>query len=405
MNKSEQLIQQDQEFGASNYSPIPVVIEKGKGEFLWDVNGQKYIDMMSAYSAVSLGHSNKKIIQALMQQAKKVSVTSRAMYNDQLPEFNKVLCDISGLDKCIPMNSGAEAVETALKLSRKWAYEVKGVPEDKAIILAASGNFHGRTLGVISLSTEPQYKHHFGPLLPNVKIVNYSDIEDLKQTFQVHGSEIACFILEPIQGEAGIIVPQDGYLKQVRQLCDEYNVLMVVDEIQTGLGRTGKLFCHQHENIKPDLLILGKALGGGLLPVSAVIGKKEILSLFKPGDHGSTFGGNSLSCAVALEALSQINQPEFLNNVQSMGNYLKQELIKNIGLSKSVKDIRGKGLFIGVEFHENVDVKSLIKELLKNGIITKETHEKVIRLAPPLIISKKSLDKAIKVIKKTVDKI
>lgn len=402
MNKSEQLIQQDQEFGASNYSPIPVVIEKGKGEFLWDVNGQKYIDMMSAYSAVSLGHSNKKIIQALMQQAKKVSVTSRAMYNDKLPEFNKILCEISGLDKCIPMNSGAEAVETALKLSRKWAYEVKGVSENKAIIVAASGNFHGRTLGVISLSTEPQYKHNFGPLLPNIKIVNYSDIEDLRKTFQTYGNDIACFILEPIQGEAGIIVPSAGYLKEVRKLCDEYNVLMVVDEIQTGLGRTGKLFCHQHENIVPDLLILGKALGGGLLPVSAVIGKKEVLGLFKPGDHGSTFGGNSLSCAVALEALSQINQVEFLNNVQDLGDYLKEELIKNIGSSKIVKEIRGKGLFIGVEFYEDVDVKGLIKKLLKHGIITKETHEKVVRLAPPLMISKKSLDKAIKIITKLV---
>lgn len=402
MNKSEQLIQQDQEFGASNYSPIPVVIEKGKGEFLWDVNGQKYIDMMSAYSAVSLGHSNKKIIQALMQQAKKVSVTSRAMYNDKLPEFNKILCEISGLDKCIPMNSGAEAVETALKLSRKWAYEVKGVSENKAIIVAASGNFHGRTLGVISLSTEPQYKHNFGPLLPNIKIVNYSDIEDLRKTFQTYGNDIACFILEPIQGEAGIIVPSAGYLKEVRKLCDEYNVLMVVDEIQTGLGRTGKLFCHQHENIVPDLLILGKALGGGLLPVSAVIGKKEVLGLFKPGDHGSTFGGNSLSCAVALEALSQINQVEFLNNVQDLGDYLKEELIKNIRSSKIVKEIRGKGLFIGVEFYEDVDVKGLIKKLLKHGIITKETHEKVVRLAPPLMISKKSLDKAIKIITKLV---
>lgn len=394
-NNTQFNIEKDNQYGAHNYAPLPVVIHKGKNEFLWDVEGKKYIDLMSAYSAVSLGHSNKKISQAVIKQIKTLAVTSRAMHNEKLPAFLEKITSITGMDKALPMNSGAEAVETALKLSRKWGYEVKGIAENEAIIVACQNNFHGRTLGVISMSTEPQYKAGFGPLLPNIEIVPYDNVKALENLFKQKADKIAAFIVEPIQGEAGIVVPKKNYLQKVRALCTQYNVLMVADEIQTGLMRTGALFNVMKHKVKPDLLIMGKALGGGVLPISAVAGIHEVMNVFKPGDHGSTFGGNPLACHVALAALEQLDDVKLEKDVNKLGktslDYLKTALKNN----PLVVDIRGEGLFIGVEFDKNIKGKDIVLELLKQGIITKDTHEQTIRIAPPLTIKKKNLEKAL----------
>ena len=389
-------IEKDNKYGAHNYKPLPIVIQKGKGEYLWDTEGRRYVDLMSAYSAVSLGHSHPKIVKEVVNQVRTLAVTSRAMYNDRLPELLKQLHELTGLDKSIPMNSGAEAVETAIKLARKWGYQVKKVPKDKAIIVACENNFHGRTLGIISMSTEEQYKADFGPLLPGIKIVKYNDIEALTNLFKEYGKEIVGFIVEPMQGEAGIISPHKDYLKQVRKLCNEYNVLLIADEVQTGLMRTGKLFCYMHDNIQPDLLIMGKALGGGVLPISAVSGKEEVLGLFKPGDHGSTFGGNPLACHIALKSLELLSSKKLEKKVNNLGNkaikFLKNEL-KNVSV---VEEIRGKGLFIGIEFKKSLKAKDVVMKLLENQIITKDTHEQTIRIAPPLIIKEKVLMDSLK---------
>ncbi len=389
-------IEKDNKYGAHNYKPLPIVIQKGKGEYLWDTEGRRYVDLMSAYSAVSLGHSHPKIVKEVVNQVRTLAVTSRAMYNDRLPELLKQLHELTGLDKSIPMNSGAEAVETAIKLARKWGYQVKKVPKDKAIIVACENNFHGRTLGIISMSTEEQYKADFGPLLPGIKIVKYNDIEALTNLFKEYGKEIVGFIVEPMQGEAGIISPNKDYLKQVRKLCNEYNVLLIADEVQTGLMRTGKLFCYMHDNIQPDLLIMGKALGGGVLPISAVSGKEEVLGLFKPGDHGSTFGGNPLACHIALKSLELLSSKKLEKKVNNLGNkaikFLKNEL-KNVSV---VEEIRGKGLFIGIEFKKSLKAKDVVMKLLENQIITKDTHEQTIRIAPPLIIKEKVLMDSLK---------
>lgn len=390
-------IEKDEKYGAHNYKPLPIVIAKGKGEYLWDIEGNQYVDLMSAYSAVSLGHSHPKIVKEVIAQVKTLAVTSRALYNNRLPELLEKLHQLTGFDKTIPMNSGAEAVETAMKLARKWAYQVKKIPYNQAIILACENNFHGRTLGVISMSTEAQTKEDFGPLLPGISVVRYDDIDALENEFIVNGANIAAFIVEPIQGEAGIVTPSAGYLKNVRQLCTHYNVLMITDEIQTGLMRTGKLFCYMHDDITPDLVIMGKALGGGVLPVSAVSGIEEVLGLFKPGDHGSTFGGNPLAAQVACKSLELLSDPKLEQRVQKLGDkaieYLKKEL-KNCSV---VKDIRGKGLFIGIEFYKPLKAKEIVIKLLEEKIIAKDTHEQTIRIAPPLIIKEKVLMDCLKI--------
>ena len=397
-------IEKDNKYGAHNYNPLPIVIQKGKGEYLWDMEGRKYVDLMSAYSAVSLGHSHPQIVKEVVKQVKTLAVTSRAMHNNRLPELLEKLHELTGLDKSIPMNSGAEAVETAIKLARKWGYQVKKVPKDKAIIVACENNFHGRTLGIISMSTEEQYKADFGPLLPGIKIVKYNDIEALTNLFKEYGKEIVGFIVEPMQGEAGIILPHKDYLKQVRKLCNEYNILLIADEVQTGLMRTGKLFCYMHDNIQPDLLIMGKALGGGVLPISAVSGKEEVLGLFKPGDHGSTFGGNPLACQVALKSLELLSSKQLEKKVNNLGNkaikFLKNEL-KNVSV---VEEIRGQGLFIGIEFKKSLKAKDVVMKLLEHQIITKDTHEQTIRIAPPLIIKEKVLMDSLKTIVEIIKK-
>lgn len=390
-------IEKDDKFGAHNYKPLPIVIHKGKGEYLWDTEGNQYVDLMSAYSAVSLGHSHPQIVKEVITQVKTLAVTSRAMYNNRLPELLEKLHQLTGFDKTIPMNSGAEAVETAIKLARKWAYQVKKVPYNQAIILACENNFHGRTLGIISMSTEEQYKEDFGPLLPGIQTVKYNDLEDLSKIFKYYGKNIAGFIVEPIQGEAGIITPDKGYLKEVRNLCTQHNILMIADEIQTGLMRTGELFAYMHEDIKPDLVIMGKALGGGVLPVSAVSGKEEVLGLFKPGDHGSTFGGNPLACHVALKALELLSDIKLQKRVQKLGNKVNKYLHKELKGNPVVKDIRGQGLFIGIEFHKPIKAKDIALKMLESKIIAKDTHEQTIRIAPPLIIKEKVLMDSLKV--------
>lgn len=398
MNNKLSPIETDSIYGAHNYAPLPIVIVKGKNEFLWDDKGNRYIDLMSAYSAVSLGHSNKKITKTVIKQVKTLSVTSRAMYNDKLPAFLEAMSHYTGMAKTLPMNSGAEAVETALKLARKWGYKIKKIPENQALIVACENNFHGRTLGVISMSTEAQYKEQFGPLLPGIEIVPYNDVKALEKLFKAKGKNIAAFLVEPIQGEAGIVVPTKGYLKKVRELCSRHQILMIIDEIQTGLMRTGKLFNYMYEEITPDLVIMGKALGGGVLPISAVSGSSEVLGVFSPGDHGSTFGGNPLACSVALSAMEQLTTPELEKRVVKLGNASMTYLNKYLKDNKLVKDIRGQGLFIGIEFKPSIKAKDVVSQLIQKGIISKDTHEQTIRIAPPLTIRKKNLFKALKII-------
>lgn len=398
MNNKLSPIETDSIYGAHNYAPLPIVIVKGKNEFLWDDKGNRYIDLMSAYSAVSLGHSNKKITKTVIKQVKTLSVTSRAMYNDKLPAFLEAMSHYTGMAKTLPMNSGAEAVETALKLARKWGYKIKKIPENQALIVACENNFHGRTLGVISMSTEAQYKEQFGPLLPGIEIVPYNDVKALEKLFKAKGKNIAAFLVEPIQGEAGIVVPTKGYLKKVRELCSRHQILMIIDEIQTGLMRTGKLFNYMYEEITPDLVIMGKALGGGVLPISAVSGSSEVLGVFSPGDHGSTFGGNPLACSVALSAMEQLTTPELEKRVVKLGNASMTYLNKYLKDNKLVKDIRGKGLFIGIEFKPSIKAKDVVSQLIQKGVISKDTHEQTIRIAPPLTIRKKNLFKALKII-------
>ncbi len=394
---SNELIELAHNYGANNYHPLPIVISQAKGVWVKDPEGNKYMDMLSAYSALNHGHRHPRIIKALIEQAKKVTLTSRAFNNDQIGPFFKELCEFTGYEMALPMNSGAEAVETALKAVRKWGYKVKGVQEDKAEIITCTNNFHGRTISIVSFSTEPQYRDGFGPFTDGFKIVKYGDIEDLKNAITPN---TVAFLIEPIQGEAGIIVPPAGYLKAAYDLCKQNNVLFVADEIQTGFGRTGKKFCSDWENVKPDMLCLGKALGGGVMPVSAVVSSKEILGVFNPGDHGSTFGGNPLACAVAREALKVINEENLVEKSYKMGAYFVEKL-KTIK-SPHIKEVRGKGLLIGVEL--DTKARPYCEELMSMGILAKETHDHVIRFAPPLVITEKEIDWAFKRIKKVLSK-
>ena len=381
----------EEKYGAHNYHPLDVVIEKAEGVWVYDVDGNKYLDCLAAYSAVNQGHCHPRIVNALKQQAEKVTLTSRAFRNNQLPLLYKELCELTGFEMVLPMNSGAEAVETVLKAARKWGYKVKGVEENKAEIIACTNNFAGRTITIISFSTEEQYKDGFGPLTPGFKIVEYGNAEDLKNAIS---ENTVAFIVEPIQGEGGVVVPPEGYLKETYEICKENNVLFIADEIQTGLGRTGKLFAFEHEGIKPDAITIGKALSGGLYPVSAVLSRKEVLGVFNPGDHGSTFGGNPLGAAVAREALKVLIDEDLISKSAELGDYFMGELRKID--SPHVKEVRGKGLFIGVELKDEAGGARRFCEALKEkGILAKETHENVIRFAPPLIIKKEEIDWAL----------
>ncbi|MGD9487799.1 MAG: ornithine--oxo-acid transaminase [Calditrichaceae bacterium] len=390
----------EEQYGAHNYHPLDIVISRAEGVWVTDVEGKKYMDFLSAYSAVNQGHCHPRIMEAAAEQLKKVTLTSRAFRNDQLGYFYKQLAEISEQDMVLPMNSGAEAVETAIKAARKWGYKVKGVPEGKAEIIVCADNFHGRTTTIVGFSTEDDYKDGFGPFTPGFVVVPYGDLDAFKKA--VNKNTVA-FMFEPIQGEAGIKIPPAGYLKGASEYCSENNVLFVADEIQTGLGRTGKMFAYQHEDIeKPDLVIIGKALSGGFYPVSAVVGKKEVMSVFEPGQHGSTFGGNPLACAIAREALNVIVEEKLPSRSEELGHYLL-ELLRTLK-SKHVKEYRGRGLFVAIELNKEAGgARPFCEALKKEGLLCKETHENVIRLAPPLVIKKEEIDWAFDRIKKVLE--
>lgn len=389
--KTQQLIDLENRYGAHNYHPLDVVIERGEGVWVYDVEGKKYLDCLSAYSALNQGHVHPKILQAFIEQAQKLTLTSRAFRNEQLPYFYQDLTKITGYEMVLPMNSGAEAVESALKLARKWAYQVKKVPRHQAEIITCSDNFHGRTISIISFSTEPLYRDDFGPFTPGFKVVPYGDAKAIEAAITPN---TAAVLLEPIQGEAGVRVPPDGYLKEVREICTRENVLFIADEIQTGLGRTGRLFACDHESVRPDIVVIGKALSGGFYPVSAVLSSKEILGLFTPGEHGSTFGGSPLAAAVARAALRVISEENLVENSARMGEYFIEQLAEIP--SPHVKEIRGKGLLIGVELKSRAGgARRFCEALEERSILAKETHEHVIRFAPPLIITKAEIDWAL----------
>ncbi len=381
----------EEQYGAHNYHPLDVVIERAEGVWVYDVDGKKYLDCLSAYSAVNQGHVHPKILNALIEQAKKLTLTSRAFRNDQLPMLYKELSEMTGYEMSLPMNSGAEAVETALKLARKWAYRVKGVPRHQAEIITAAGNFHGRTVSIISFSTEPSYRDDFGPFTPGFVTVPYGDADAIEKAITPN---TAAVMLEPIQGEGGVIIPPAGYLKKVADICKKNNVLFMADEIQTGLGRTGKLFAAQHENVRPDVTIIGKALAGGFYPVSAVLADKAILGLFQPGEHGSTFGGNPLAAAVSRAALKVIRDENLTERSRELGEYFIEQLSEIP--SPHVKEVRGKGLLIGIELKpEAGGARRFCEAMQAKGILAKETHENVIRFAPPLVIDKETIDWAL----------
>lgn len=395
------LIQTELQYAAQNYHPLPVVLTKGEGVYLWDDSGKQYLDMMGAYSAVSFGHCSPPLVQVLMQQAQQLAVVSRAYHSDKLAPFLQYACQLFNQDKALIMNTGAEAVETAIKAVRKWAYTVKGVPENQAEVIVCEGNFHGRTITVISFSTESQYKRGFGPLTPGFKVVPYGDAAALEKAITPN---TAAFLVEPIQGEAGIRVPPEGYLKQCESICKQHNVLLICDEIQTGLGRTGKLLACEHEQVQPDGVTLGKALGGGLLPVSMFMGRSEVMDVFTPGDHGSTFGGNVLACAVGLEALQILMAENLPQRAAELGDYFIAKL-KEIH-SPLIQEVRGKGLFIGlVVDNTHISARDMCLQLLEDGLLTKDTHDTVLRLCPPLVITHSQIDYALKIIRHSFEKL
>ncbi len=396
--KISEFIEIEEQYGAHNYHPLDVVISRAEGVWVYDVNGKKYLDCLSAYSAVNQGHVHPRILNVFIEQAKKVTLTSRAFRNDQLPFFYKELSEFTGYEMSLPMNSGAEAVETALKLARKWAYKVKKVPKYMAEIITATGNFHGRTISAISFSTEPQYKDDFGPFTTGFITVPYGDADAIEKAIN---PKTAAVFIEPIQGEAGVIIPPAGYLKKVSELCKKNNVLFMADEIQTGLGRTGKIFACDHESVHPDIITIGKALGGGFYPISAVLANREILSLFTPGEHGSTFGGNPLAAAVAREALKVIVDEKLIENANNLGEYFLEQL-SEIN-SPNIKEVRGKGLLIGVELKpEAGGARRFCETLEKKGILAKDTHQNTIRFMPPLVIDKATIDWALPIIREVL---
>jgi ornithine--oxo-acid transaminase len=399
MTDSTSLMQLENDFGAHNYHPLPVVLERGEGVYVWDCEGKKYFDFLSAYSAVNQGHCHPKIINALINQSKKLTLTSRAFYNSALGPYEKFICELFDYDKVLPMNTGVEGGETANKLARKWGYLKKGIPENKARIIFAKGNFWGRTLAAISSSDDPLSFKDFGPYMPGYDLIPYNNLEALEK--ELKDFNVAAFMVEPIQGEAGVVVPDKGYLEGVRRLCDKYNVLFIADEVQTGIGRTGKLLASDYENAKPDILILGKALSGGVFPVSAVLANNEVMMCIKPGEHGSTFGGNPLACAVAKAALEVIIEEDLAENAYNLGEYFREELNKFIKDSSIVKLVRGKGLLNAIVINDTEESKTawnICLEMKNNGLLAKPTHGNIIRFAPPLTITRNQLDDCIKII-------
>ncbi|KXN69060.1 ornithine--oxo-acid transaminase [Conidiobolus coronatus NRRL 28638] len=410
---NEDVIGLEHKYGAHNYHPLPVVFSRAQGVNVWDPEGRKYIDFLSAYSAVNQGHCHPKIVESLVKQASTLTLSSRAFYNDMFGQYAKYITELFGYDMVLPMNTGAEAVETAMKLARKWGYQTKKIPHDQAIILGCVDNFHGRTCGIISMSTDPTATTGFGPLLKNVGPnvdglpgpIRFNNIQDVENAFKSHGDKIAAFLLEPIQGEAGIVVPDQGYLKRVRELCTQYNVLMIADEIQTGLARTGKMLAVDHENIRPDLVLLGKALSGGVYPVSAVLADESVMLTIQPGEHGSTYGGNPLASAVAITALEVIQEEGLVENSRIMGELFRSELSKID--NPAVSTVRGRGLLNAVVIDESQtngrstwDLCMLMKQ---NGVLAKPTHQNIIRFAPPLCITRDEMLEGIDIIKKSIE--
>ncbi|XP_063163384.1 ornithine aminotransferase, mitochondrial [Candoia aspera] len=397
---SDYIFEREAKYGAHNYHPLPVALEKGKGVYVWDVEGKKYFDFLSAYSAVNQGHCHPKIVAALKSQCEKLTLTSRAFYNDVLGEYEEYITKMFKYNKVLPMNTGVEAGETACKLARKWAYSVKGIPKYKAKILFAAGNFWGRTLSAVSSSTDPSSYDGFGPFMPGFEVIPYNDLPALERALQ--DPNVAAFMVEPIQGEAGVVVPDKGYLTGVRELCTKHNVLFIADEIQTGLARTGEMLAVDHENVRPDLVLLGKALSGGLYPVSAVLCDDEIMLTIKPGEHGSTYGGNPLACRVAMAALEVIEEEELVKNAEIMGNILRSELMKTP--SDIVTRVRGKGLLNAIVIRETKDWDAwkVCLRLRDNGLLAKPTHGDIIRLAPPLVIKEDEIRECIEIIHRTL---
>ncbi|MCE5205342.1 MAG: ornithine--oxo-acid transaminase [Porphyromonadaceae bacterium] len=400
--RPEDYIGLEEKYGAHNYHPLPVVLSEGKGCYVWDVKGKRYFDFLSAYSAVNQGHCHPKIVAALQEQANKLCLTSRAFYNDALGPYEKYMHDYFGYDKILPMNSGAEAVETALKLARKWGYLKKGIPENEAIIVACNGNFHGRTITIVSLSSDSEARGEYGPYTPGIEVIPYNDAEALSSLFEEKAASIAGFLVEPIQGEAGVNVPDEGYLKQCDALCKRHNVLFIADEIQTGIGRTGRLLCCDHEDVRPDILILGKALSGGVLPVSAVLADDEVMLTIQPGQHGSTFGGFPLACKVAMAALEVVKEENLAEKAEKLGKIFRDGVraIK----SPFIRQVRGKGLLnaIVIAPHKRKEAWDLCLEMAESGLLAKPTHGDIIRFAPPLVITEEELMDAIDIIKESI---
>ena len=402
---SQDYIKLEEKYGAHNYHPIDVVIDKGKGVWVWDVEGKKYLDFLSAYSAVNQGHCHPKIIKALTEQAQKLTLTSRAFYNSVLGEYEKYITEYFGYDKVLPMNTGVEGDETAFKLARKWAYSVKGIPENKAKIIFCEGNFHGRTMMAVSASNDSDCRDGYGPYLPGIELIPFNNIQALEKALQ--DPNAAAFLVEPIQGEAGVVVPAKGYLRKAYELCKSKNVLLIADEVQTGLCRTGKMLASDHENVKPDVLILGKALSGGVMPISAVLANDDIMLAIKPGQHGSTFGGNPLAAKVAIAALQVLKDEKLAENADELGNYFRAEIQKLVGDLEIISLVRGKGLLNAIVIKPTSTGKTawdVCVELKNNGLLAKPTHGDIIRFAPPLVITKEEIDWAVDIIRKVLMK-
>jgi ornithine--oxo-acid transaminase len=402
---SQYFIDLEDKHGAHNYHPLPVVLDRGEGVFVWDVEGKRYYDFLSAYSAVNQGHSHPKIVEALVEQARKLALTSRAFYNSKLGEYEQKITTLFGFDKVLPMNSGAEAVETAVKLARKWSYEVKGISENAAKIIVCENNFHGRTTTIVSFSNDPDANQNYGPFTPGFIKIPYNDIAALEEVLSREADTIAAFLVEPIQGEAGVYVPDENFLKNASELCKKHNVLFIADEVQTGIARTGRLIACHHEDVQPDILILGKALSGGMYPVSAVLANDSIMNVIKPGQHGSTFGGNPIACAVAVAALDVVAEEKLSERAEELGQLFRAEINKLIGKTDLITKVRGKGLLNAILINDTPESSTawnLCLQLKENGLLAKPTHGNIIRLAPPLVITEEQLLDCVKIIEKTI---
>lgn len=402
--RSQEIIEQEEKYGAHNYHPLPVVLAKGEGVYVWDVDGKKYFDFLSAYSAVNQGHSHKKIVQAMIDQAQTLALTSRAFYNDVLGDYEKMVTQYFGYDKVLPMNSGAEAVETAIKLCRRWAYEKKGISENEATIIVCDGNFHGRTTTIISFSNDPDSFKNYGPYTPGFVSIPYGDSKALEDVLK-NAKNIAGFLLEPIQGEAGVVVPEEGFLSKAKTLCEEHNVLFIADEIQTGIARTGRLLAVNYENVTPDILVLGKALSGGLYPVSAVLANDDIMLVIKPGQHGSTFGGNPIAARVAIAALEVVKEEKLAENAFRLGEIFRKEMNRIIDSSDLIVKVRGKGLLNAIVINDTPESSTawdICMKLAENGLLAKPTHGNIIRFAPPLVMTEDQLMECVAIIEKTI---